>query len=209
MTAPDFLDRLAAAEGLAYHFAMLDEVARRVRVLEEEHRPEPEPEMRVAREFSYWGDLTSTTSGFQAKPRLLLAGVYTSEELRDITEYRTYVEAALLLARKVSDVVSPRLSGRKTDVRLSDFPGAVLPNLDEVETGLIERIDKLAAHQTYYRGSKGWPIADIRLWAARRREEVSKLLSSTQYGGVFDTKFVQYCSQAALDGWSERHPADD
>jgi hypothetical protein len=107
MTAPDFLGRLAAADGLAYHFAMLDEVARRVRVLEEEHRPEPE--IRVVREFSYWGDLTSTTSGFQAKPRLLLAGGYTSEELRDITEYRTYVEAALLLARKVSDVVSPRL----------------------------------------------------------------------------------------------------
>lgn len=58
--------------GLILAFAMLDEVARRVRVLEEEHRPEPE--MRVAREFSYWGDLTSTTSGFQAKPRLSWRG---------------------------------------------------------------------------------------------------------------------------------------
>lgn len=141
MTVRDFLDRIVAADGLAYHFAMLDEVARRVRVLEEEHRLEPE--MRAVREFFHWGDLTSTTSGIQAKPRLLLAGGYTSEELRDATEYRTYVEAAFLLARKVSDVGSPRLSGRKTDVRLSDFLGALLPKLDEVETGLIQRIDKL------------------------------------------------------------------
>ena len=127
--------------------------------------------------------------------------VDTPPDLLDFTEQRAYVELALLLARKVSDVVSSKAK-LDTDVDLADFvPDAALADLDVVEEGLLVRINQLAAHQTFKGGSLDWPIAEIGDWARDRRGEVAATLAGSNYGEAFEGAIDLIRSQVEGDGW--------
>lgn len=121
-------DIRAAIGGLAYHFVMFEEVVRRVGVLERRHRAAP---TTSADETIF--ELSSTTSGYM---RPAIRSTRPGKILNDLTEYRTYVELSLLLARKVNDVVSPKPDRREDDVILSDFTASSLPSLDTVKRGV-------------------------------------------------------------------------
>jgi hypothetical protein len=195
-------DIRVAVAGLAYHFVMLEEVVRRVSILELKHRAPPATEATTGPDQVIF-ELSSTTFGY-GRPRAEIRKAHLEKTLDDLTEYRTYLELSLLLARKVNDVVSPKTDRREDDVALSDFTGSNLTSLDTVEDGLLRRINKLAAHQTYYAGSKEWPIADIGRWAAKRRAEVGDLLTRNDpdLALVFESSLVEYGDEVAGDGWS-------
>ncbi len=185
---------------------MLEEVVRRVGVLEAEAverartRVAPTPDPNSG--FFFWsGSVSSTSSESRTSPDA--AGRQSAPDLLDFTEQRAYVELALLLARKVSDVVSSKAT-YDTDVNLANFvPNAALADLDVVEVGLLRRINQLAAHQTFEGGSLDWPIAEIGDWARDRRQEVTAKLAGTSYGDAFEGALDLIRNEVDGDGWRQ------
>jgi len=169
-----------ALTGLAYQFVMLEEsVSRVLSMVRLANSPQNNP--KAGREGAdTWDDEQGrqiisrtpavTTSGdsiiaYLSQPQLpSKASLFGPQSLM---EYRAYLEWALLLARKLNEVLSRTDSRFDDDVLAHEFIGEPTYKLAALDDAVLTRIDKLVAHQTYPRDAldKHWPIPHVQTWA--------------------------------------------
>lgn len=193
-----------AFSGLAYNFVMLGEAIRRVNVLlggyeEKSSTPEIRSEIvELPDGGSAFGDrpvYSTASEPFVSRVEHYVRpeGMPVEIPQPSLTEYRSYVEWTLILARRLSDVVSSKKM-RKTDVAASDLLDDPQFRLDALPKPILDRIDKAVAHQTYFSHGPEWDIPEIDEWRKRIFDELVGHLRLRQFERalVFEAYVGQY-----------------